>query len=192
MSTDVRPEFGVRRSLRAIILAGAVLSLLFGIAVLVWPVKSAVAVTILLAVYAIIGGLLNLGSGIFVKGTPGWTRAGLIVLGLVFLAAGVLAFGNLGVTTLLLAVIFTTFLGIAWIVDGIVSLTTLSSAQSAGPGGEKAHKGWTIAFAIISIIAGVFVIISPLMTALWLWIFIGAALIVFGVTGIVRAATLEK
>lgn len=192
MTSDLRPDYSLRQSLRTAILIGSIISLVFGVVMLVWPVKSAVAVTILVAIYAIIGGLLHLAYGFFSRGTGGWTRAGLIVLGLVFLAAGVVSFLNLGETTLLLAVIVTTFIGIAWIIDGVVALFSLGVSDTAWPGAERPHKGWTIAYGIIGILAGAFVIVSPAFTALWLWIFLGATLIVLGVIGIVRAATLEK
>ncbi|HLS92481.1 MAG TPA: DUF308 domain-containing protein [Microbacterium sp.] len=192
MTSDTRPDFGLRQSLRTVILVSGIVSLVFGLVVLIWPVKSAIAVTILIAIYAIIGGLLDLAYGIFSRGTGGWTRAGLIVLGLVFLAAGVLAFGNLGGTTVVLAVMVTTFIGIAWIIDGAVALFSLGMRDSAFPGSQRSHKGWTIFYGIVGILAGVFVLISPLLTAVWLWIFLGASLLVLGITGIVRAATLDK
>ncbi|MBP2436427.1 HdeD family acid-resistance protein [Microbacterium amylolyticum] len=192
MSAETRYEYGIRQSLRTAILISSIVSLLFGLALLVWPMKSAMAITLLIATYTFIGGVLNLGYGLFSKGTAAWTRVGLIVLGLVFIAAGVIATMHLGESTLLLAVIVTTFLGAAWIIEGIVALTSLAGRDTAWPGSEKAHKGWTIFFAIISILAGVLVILSPVLTALWLWIFLGATLIVFGVIGIVRAASLEK
>lgn len=183
--------FGTLKSLRTVILVSAITSLVFGIVVLVWPVKSAMAVTIVMAIYAIIAGLLSLVNGIRSKGVGGWTRAGLIALGVVFLVAGVVAFGNLGESTLLLAVLVTTFIGVAWIIDGIVALFSLGVKDGALPGATKAHKGWSIFYGIVSVLAGVFVVISPLMAALWLWIFLGVALVVMGILGIVRGASLD-
>lgn len=188
---NTAPEFGTLKTLRTVILASGIVSLIFGIIVLVWPVKSAMAVTIVMAIYAIVAGVLTLTNGIRSKGVGGWTRAGLIALGVVFLLAGVLAFGNLGESTLLLAVMVTTFIGIAWILDGIVSLLSLGMKDRGLPGATKAHKGWSIFYGIVSVVAGAFVVISPLMSALWLWIFLGVALVVMGIIGIVRGATLD-
>lgn len=190
-TTSATSEFGTLKTLRTVILASGIMSLIFGIVVLVWPVKSAMAVTIVIAVYAILAGLMSLVNGIRSKGVGGWTRAGLVVLGLVFLAAGVVAFGNLGESTLLLAVFVTTFIGAAWIIDGVVSLFSLGVKDRALPGATKAHKGWSIFYGIISVLAGVFVVISPLMSALWLWIFLGASLVVMGIIGTVRGASLD-
>ena len=68
-----------------------------------------------------------------------------------------------------------------WIVEGIVALSTL---------GDAASKGWSIIFAIISIIAG---IVPALLRRSWgaavLWWLLGIALVVLGIINIVRAFT---
>ncbi|HJA04297.1 MAG TPA: DUF308 domain-containing protein [Candidatus Microbacterium stercoravium] len=184
-------EFGILKSLRTVILVSGITSLIFGIVVLVWPAKSAMAVTVVIAIYAIIAGALSLVNGIRSKGIGGWTRAGLIVLGLVFLAAGASAFGNLSESTLLLAVIVTTLIGAAWIIDGVVALFSLGVKDGALPGATKTHKGWSIFYGIVSVLAGAFVVASPLLSALWLWIFVGASLVVMGILGIVRGASID-
>lgn len=189
---DTAPEFGNLKTLRTVILASGIMSLIFGIVVLAWPVKSAMAVTIVVAIYAIIAGLLSLVNGIRSTGIGRWTRAGLIALGVVFLAAGAMSFANLGESTLLLAVIVTTFIGIAWIMDGIVALFSIGMKDgSLLPGATKTHKGWSIFYGVVSVLAGAFVVISPIMSALWLWIFIGASLVVMGIVSIVRGASLD-
>jgi len=190
-ATSPATEFGALKSLRTLILVSGITSLVFGIVVLAWPAKSAMAVTIVIAVYAIFAGLLSLVNGIRSTGVGGWTRAGLVVLGLVFLAAGVTAFGNLGESTLLLAVIVTTLIGVAWIIDGVVALFSLGVKDEALPGATKPHKGWSIFYGIVSVLAGAFVVASPLLSALWLWIFVGASLVVMGILAIVRGASID-
>lgn len=190
MTTEIRSEFGQRQSLRTITMTTSIVSLIFGALMLIWPVKSAMVVAILVAVYAIIGGLLHLAHGVLSQGTGRWTRVGFVALGLVFIAAGVLAFGSLGTTTLLLAVIVTTFIGAAWIIDGIVALFSLRLKDPVLPRGDKAHKGWTIFYAGVGVVAGVAVVASPLFAALWLWLLFGASLIVLGIGGIIRAASI--
>jgi uncharacterized membrane protein HdeD (DUF308 family) len=161
---------------------GGAIALIVGILILVWPGKTAVVVTAIVAVYAIVSGLVYAGLGIFSKTLGGWARVGHIVLGLVFIAAGIIAFANLGETTVFLAVFVGIFIGITWIVEGVVALTTLGGSGS---------KGWTIFFAIVSLIAGVMLLFSPLYVAI-LWIFVGASLIVLGIIQIIRAFTFGK
>ena len=108
----------------------------------------------------------------------GWSRLGHIVLGVLFIIAGVIAFANLSQTTAWLAVFVGILVGILWIIEGVVSLSTLGDARS---------KGWTIFFAIISIIAGIVLLFSPLLRRRVLWWLLGIALVVLGIIQIVRA-----
>ena len=64
-----------------------------------------------------------------------------------------------------------------WIVEGVVALTTL---------GGSASKGWTIFFALLSIVAGIVLLFSPLYIAI-LWLMLGISLVVLGIIQIVRA-----
>ncbi|WP_051172780.1 HdeD family acid-resistance protein [Microbacterium indicum] len=187
---EVRPV-GLRQSLRTPVLVAGIVSALFGLVILIWPVKSALAMTIVVAIYAIVAGVLNLASGIFTRGMKGTSRAAIIILGVLLVIAGIVAFANLGESTLMLAVIVTTFVGIAWIVEGVFTLTTLGAVDEIYPGATKGHKAWTIISAVISIVAGILVVLSPVFTALWLWIFLGVMGIIFGIFSIVRAASLE-
>ncbi|WP_159498811.1 HdeD family acid-resistance protein [Microbacterium sp. 18062] len=180
--SDVSIEKGAVTGIRTALGIGGAIALIVGILILVWPAKTAAAGTAIIAVYAIASGLVYAGLGVFSKTLGGWARIGHIVLGLVFVAAGVIALANLGDTTVFLAIFVGVFIGITWIVEGVVALTTLSGAGS---------KGWTIFFAIISLIAGVVLLFSPLYVAI-LWIFVGASLVVLGIIQIVRAFTFGK
>jgi len=164
----VRTAFGV----------GGVLSIIAGLLILWQPQGAAAFVTVVIAIYAIVGGLVYAGLGIFSKSKGGWARIGHIILGLIFIAGGIVALFNLQQATAWLAVFIGILVGILWIVEGIVSLSTL---------GDAASKGWTIFFAIISIIAGLYLVISPLLGAVVLWWLLGILLIVLGIIQIVRA-----
>lgn len=176
--SEARELFKAARVTLAI--AGAV-SLIAGVVILVWPGKSALFVTGLIAAYLIVVGLVYLGLGIFSKDKTGWTRVGHIVLGLLYVVAGIAAFVNLGVAAVTLAIFIAILVGVSWILDGIVSLSFLSDAAS---------KGWTLFYAIISIVGGVVVLFSPLYGAVILWWIFGITLVALGVLQIVRAITL--
>ncbi|WP_243225720.1 HdeD family acid-resistance protein [Microbacterium sp. CIAB417] len=170
-------------SLRVALAVSGVIALVVGILLLVWPGKSAGVLTWILALYLVIAGLVYIGLGLFSATKGGWARVGHVVLGLLYIVAGVVAFANIAATTAVLAVIVVIFIGVSWIVDGIVSLTLLNQAAS---------KGWTITYAIISIIGGLVVIFSPLFAALVLWWILGITLIVIGIVQIIRAITIGK
>jgi uncharacterized membrane protein HdeD (DUF308 family) len=183
MSDLTADEKSAVNGLRTALGIGGILAILLGLAILVWPAKSASVVTILIAIYAIVGGLVYAGLGIFSRGMRAWPRIGHIVLGVVFIVAGVIAFANLNQATLWLAFFIGILVGVMWIVEGIVSLTTLADAAS---------KVWTVVFAIISIIAGIFLIFSPVWGAAILWWILGIALIVLGIVNLVRAFTFAR
>ena len=178
-SLDKAATNGVRTALG---IAGVV-TLIAGILILVWPGQTAAVVTGILAFYTIAAGLVYAALGVFTKDRSGWGRIGYLFLGVLFIVAGIVAFANLTETKLLLAVFVGVFVGIAWIIEGIVSLSTLS---------DSASKVWTVIFAIISIIAGLYLLFSPLWGAIVLWWLLAIMLIIMGVTNIIRALRFGK
>jgi len=183
MSTETSFEKSAVNGIRTALGISGVLAVIVGILILVWPGKTAMVVTAIIAIYAIIAGLAYAGLGIFSKTKGGWSRIGHILLGLLFIAAGIVAFFNLGATTVWLAAFVGILVGIMWIIEGIVSLSTL---------GDAASKTWTVFFAILSIIAGIVLLFSPLWSALILWWLLGISAIVLGVINVVRAFTFGK
>ncbi|MBN0038708.1 DUF308 domain-containing protein [Cellulosimicrobium cellulans] len=176
MSTNsgtIRTVNGIRTAVGVSGLVSAIL----GVLILVWPGRTAMVVTAIIAAYAIIAGLVHLGLGLFSGGRGGWARVGRILLGVVFIVAGVLAFLNLGQTTTFLALFLGILVGILWIVEGIVDLTSLRDAAS---------KTISILFAILSIVAGVVLLFTPLWGVTVLWWLLGLSLIVLGLVNIVR------
>ncbi len=159
---------------------GGLLMLVIGILVLAWPGKTAVVVAGFIAVYAAIAGLVNLAIGAFTRKIGAWPRVGYIVLGVLFLVAAVIMFGNLGAAAAGLATLLAIVTGIVWIIEGIVGLSLL---------GDSASKLWTIIYAVLSIIAGIVLLTSPLWGALVLWMLLGISLVILGVIQIVRGFT---
>ncbi len=180
MSTESTAESAAVNGIRTALGIGGVLAVLAGIFILFQPAEAAFVVTIVIAIYAIAAGLVYAGLGIFSKHKGGWARVGHIALGILFIIAGVVALVNLQQATAWLAVFVAILIGILWIVEGIVSLSTLGDASS---------KVWTIIFAIISIIAGLYLVFSPLWGAVVLWWILGIGLIILGIVNIVRAFT---
>lgn len=183
MTTDTSLERTATNGIRTALGLGGVLSIILGILILAWPGKTAMVVTAIIAIYAIIAGLVYAGLGIFASGKGGWARIGHIVLGVLFIAAGIIAFLNLGATTAWLAVFLGILVGVLWIIEGIVALSTLGDAPS---------KGWTIFFAIISILAGITLLFSPLWGAVVLWWLLGISAIVLGIIQVFRAFSFGK
>lgn len=182
MSTASEAAKSAVNGIRTALGIGGVLAVIVGILILAWPGKTLAVVTAIIAIYAIAAGLVYAGLGIFSKTKGGWARVGHILLGILFIIAGVVALFNLAATTAWLLVFIGILVGIMWIVEGIVALSTL---------GDAASKGWSIFFAILSIIAGVIVVFSPIWGAVVLWWILGISLVVLGVINIVRAFTFK-
>ena len=106
-----------------------------------------------------------------------WPRIGYLALGAVFLIASGVAFANPGTAAAVLAGILGATVGIVWMIEGVVGLKLVSDAQS---------KVWTILLAIISILAWISLLTSPLWGAAFLWWLLGISLVVLGLVHIVR------
>ncbi len=168
----------ITNAIRTALGVSGLLSLIMGIVFLVWPVKTAVVVAGIVAIYAVIAGLVNLAIGVFSSKLGGWVRVGHLALGAVFLLAGVVSFMNLGATAAGLAVTLSLIVGFSWIIEAVISLTTVGDAPS---------KTWTIIYAIISFIAGFQLLFSPLWGAAVLWLILGVSMLVMGGVQLVRA-----
>lgn len=182
MSTSTSFGSSAVSAVRTALGVSGAISLVVGLLILLWPGRTAQVAVGIIAVYVILAGLVNIGIGIFSRAT-GWARVGYIALGVLFIVAGIFTFANLGATTAWFGVFIGVLVGILWIIEGVVSLTTLSDSSS---------KAWTVFFAVISIIAGIVLLFSPLLGAVLLFILIGASLVVLGIFQIVRAIRFGK
>lgn len=183
MTADTDFEKSATNGIRTALGLGGALSIILGLLILIWPGKTAMVVAAIVAIYAIAAGLVYAGIGVFSANKGGWSRIGHILLGILFVIAGIVAFANLGATTLWLAAFLGILVGIMWIIEGVVSLSTLDVAPA---------KGWTIFFAIISILAGITLLFSPIWGAATLWWLLGIGAIVLGAIQVGRAFSFGK
>ncbi len=183
MSIESSVEKSAINGIRAALGIGGALALIVGILVLAWPGKTAVVVTAIVAIYVVATGIVYAGLGIFSKTKGGWSRVGFIALGVLYITSGIVAFSNLAVTALWFATFIGILVGILWLVEGIVSLSTLDLTP---------FRGWTIFFAIISILAGITLLFSPLYGAVVLWTLLGISAVVLGILNTIRAFTFAK
>lgn len=158
-------------------------ALIIGLLITFWPKDSAVALTVILAIYLVIAGIAYAGLGIFATGISGAARVLDLILGILFIVGGILAFANLAAAAVFLAVFIGVLIGVLWIVEGVVALAQL---------GDAASRGWAIFFGVLSIVAGIVLLFSPLWAALVLFIITGISLIVLGIMQIVRAFTFGR
>lgn len=160
-----------------------VIALLAGIALLFAPAKTLVFLTTVLGFYFVITAGIRLFTTVFESQLPTGWRVASIILNLLILLGGVVILRNQALSTATLSTMVVLVAGFGWITEGIMSI--LESELSS-------NRGFTILSGALSIIAGVFVFIYPLWSAKMLVIFTGAALLVFGVTLVIRAIRFGK
>jgi uncharacterized membrane protein HdeD (DUF308 family) len=170
-------------SIRIALGVTGVIALIIGIFITFWPERSAVVLTVLLAIYFLIAGLAYIGSGVFSKSISGGARALDIILGVLFIIGSIIMFANPTESAVVIGIFLGILVGVLWIVEGAVAL-----AQA----GNSSSKGWSIFFGILSIIAGIVLLFSPLWGAVILFWVTGIALMILGIVQIVRAFTFGR
>lgn len=178
MTTPTPAVSGLRTALG---IAG-VIALMAGALIVFFPEKLAHVVVAVVGVYALVGGVIYAGIGVFAAGLDRGPRIGTVVLGVLFIGAGVTAVVNVAQTAALLAVLMAVVVGVMWIAEGILALGQARDASS---------RTWTALFATLSIVAGVIVLSSPLWGAQVIWWLIGVSLVVLGIAQIVRAFSIR-
>ena len=160
------------------VLAWGVLTLILGVAILVWPGISIEVAAILFGVYLILSGLAQVVFA-FALDVPGGERMLLFISGAVSLVLGVLAFRHLGegYAILLLAI----WIGVSFIFQGVAE-TTLAITYKELPG-----RGWHIFLGTLSVIAGMVVISWPFDSIVMLALVTGVWFVVIGIVAIVWA-----
>ncbi|MBW3091830.1 HdeD family acid-resistance protein [Bifidobacterium sp. 82T10] len=168
------------RGLYGIIGAAAVI---LGIALLVWPGKTLTVFAVAFGIYFVVSGVIRIVSALVTLGLPGGWRVLDVLVGILLAFGGVVMLKNAALSGTSLAVFVTLIVGFGWIMEGVMAL-----AESW----RLPKSGWAVCYAIVSIIAGIAVILSPVSSMVFLVILGGCALVVMGVSAIVRAFTFGK
>lgn len=168
----IRISFGVSGGIAAIL----------GILLLVAPGKTVTLAAILLGIHFIIIGAVRLGMSIFGSHRAQHRVLG-ILLGVLMLVAGIIILRDAAAAASALLLIVVIFTGVGWVIDGIMSIVESHRSSS---------RGWAIAHGVISLLAGILVLVIPGWSVIWLIIFTGVSLIVLGITGIVRAISFGR
>jgi uncharacterized membrane protein HdeD (DUF308 family) len=158
-------------------MAFGIISLLAGVAVLVWPGRTLIVVAVLFGIQLVVTGIFRFVAAFASEDLTGGTRVLLAVLGVLSLIIGLYAVRHVLVTLLALALLF----GIYWIVNGAVELFMALSARGV-PG-----RGWTVVMGVISMLAGLLVLVYPAISLLTLVVVLSVWLLVLGLMEIILA-----
>jgi uncharacterized membrane protein HdeD (DUF308 family) len=164
------------------IMAFGAVTLLAGIAVLVWPVPTILVLALLFGIQLIVSGIFRFVTALASDDLTGGTRMLLALLGVLSFIIGLYALRHVLLTIVALALL----LGIFWIVNGAIEIfTALAHRGMYG-------RGWAACTGILSVIAGLITLIVPGITLLGLAIVLGVWLVVFGIMEITAAFRLQR
>lgn len=164
-----------------LVLTFGILSVLVGIAAMVWP-------GITFQVFAVFFGAWLLVSGIvqvvqcFAKDRSAGSRVLLAISGACGIVLGLLCFRS----SMHAAYILTLLIGIGWIIRGV--MTFVAGLSSAGAPG----RGWSIFSGIVLFIGGIVVLEWPMNSAITLAVVAGIFVLLFGIMEIISAFALRK
>ena len=175
--TNTAPRSLFHHFWKATLLSG-VLTAVVGVLILVWPGKSITVAAVLFGVYLLVSGVAQV---IFAFSLPvsAASRILLFVSGAASLVLAVLAFRHFGegYAILLLAI----WIGVGFVFRGVA--TTVAAVSDP----HLPARGWSIFFGVITILAGIIVLASPLDSLVTLTLVIGIWLIILGVMEIVSS-----
>jgi uncharacterized membrane protein HdeD (DUF308 family) len=164
------------------VLTFGIVTLLAGLFTLFWPGRTIVVVAVLFGAQLVVAGIFRFIAALAADEESGGTRALLALLGVLSFIVGLYALRNVLVTIAALALL----LGIFWIVNGAVEVfAALSHRGMQG-------RGWTIFMGLLSVVAGVVVLVYPAISLATLAIVLGFWLLVYGIMEIALAFRLRS
>jgi uncharacterized membrane protein HdeD (DUF308 family) len=152
--------------------AGAAVSLILGVLLLVWPDETLYVGAVLFGLWLLFHGVIYLINAITAHAADGTHRALTAVVGVLFVIAGIICLRHL----VLSLVVIATLIGISWLVGGIIGLVEAFMGLRAGPARVVAG-----ALGGLSVLGGLVVLIWPGPTLTALVILTGLWLILLGV-----------
>jgi uncharacterized membrane protein HdeD (DUF308 family) len=162
----------IERALFGIAIAGAVIGIGLGIAMLVWPEATLGVAAFLFGAWLLVHGIVRTIQAIAGFGADTGARVLAGVVGVLFVVAGILCLRNL-MTSLAVVV---TIIGVTWLIAGIVEIGVAFVAP-----GSAGHRVWGIAVpGVISILGGIAVLVWPKISLTVLVYFVGIWLILLG------------
>ncbi|AJF68442.1 MULTISPECIES: HdeD family acid-resistance protein [Streptomyces] len=160
---------------QALLVAGLV-SLILGVMVLAWPEATLRVVGVLFGLYLLLSGVMQLVAAFGTHATTA-LRVMAFISGALSILLGLFCFRGATQSTLLLAL----WIGIGWLFRGITQ-TVAAASDPAMPA-----RGWQIFLGIVSALAGIVLIVSPLESATVLTVLGGIWLLVVGVVELITA-----
>ncbi|MQY33734.1 hypothetical protein SRB17_16990 [Streptomyces sp. RB17] len=150
------------------ILASAIVTLVPGVLILVWPDETLHVLAVVLGLYLLLGGAIRFVTA-FAREEHGDRLPGLLVA-VLYVLAGVLCLRHPLQTITALGLV----VGLVWLVSGVLTLYTAIAAK------DLPHRGVVLGAALLGIVAGVAVLALPAESARALTRLLGLWLVLLG------------
>ena len=160
-------------------IAGLV-AIAMGIFVLVWPNEMVKIAALLVGIYAVLSGLIYIFTAIRAKEIKSLARITRVVAGIAFITAGIVMLSFLSASAVVLANVLGVILGILWMVEGVSALMLLR--------GRVEQNALATAYAIVALVIGVLLLLTPVWGTAFLRWMIGFGLVLLGIAQVYRAA----
>ena len=164
-------------------LVAGLLTIVLGAIVLLWPGPTILVASTLFGVYLLVSGLAELFMAFTLPRSVG-TRVMLFISGALSLVLAIMSFRHFGdgYAVLLLSL----WIGIGFIFQGV-------SGVAAGIGeSDLPGRGWYIVAGIITVLAGLVVLVWPFDSIAMLTLAAGICLVIIGITQIIQAFQARK
>jgi uncharacterized membrane protein HdeD (DUF308 family) len=158
------------------------ISIVAGVLALAWPGPTLVVLAVLFGIELIVWGIYRLVGAVTFGEAGAGARTLWAILGILSLVLGFYAIRHIEITVLALGLL----LGIFWLVDGVSLI--ISGVEYRG----MPSRGWTIFSGILSVIAGLILLVWPVISVLTLAILAGIWLVVIGVMQLSIALQLRR
>lgn len=162
-------------------LASGVLAVVLGILVLVWPGKTLLVAAVFFGAYLLITGIAQVALAFSLRAPTG-SKVLLFISGLAAVVLGVLCFLSLQDSILLLAI----WIGVGFIFRGVATTASAISDKTL-PG-----RAFEIFLGVITLIAGIVMLVVPFESLAILTQVVGIWLIVIGLFEIVMAFIIRR
>ncbi|UXY25720.1 HdeD family acid-resistance protein [Streptomyces sp. HUAS TT20] len=160
-------------------LASALVTLIPGIVILVWPHGTLHVVAVVIGLYLLVSGVLRFVAA-FAREAQG-ERFARVLLATLFVVAGVLCLRHPLQTIAALSLI----VGVAWLVSGMLTLYTAVAVR------DLPHRGVLAGVGALGVVAGIVVLALPTESAVVLTRLLGLWLVLLGLADLVMAFALR-
>ncbi|KUO10530.1 HdeD family acid-resistance protein [Streptomyces sp. DSM 15324] len=159
-----------------ILLTTGLATIALGIVIFAWPEETLQVVGVLFGIYLLVTGVFQLAAA-FGTHVPRHLRVLHFLTGALSVLLGLICFRGTLQSVFLLAL----WIGFSWLLRGIMVTAAAASAE------DMPARGWQLFYGIISVLAGIVLIVSPFTSIAALTLAVGVMAVVLGVVEVFQA-----